>query len=563
MDPITQIQNLWLLVCMALVFFMQAGFCCLEAGSVRPKNSINVALKNVIDLLTAGFCFYVIGYSLMFGKPWLNGVAGEPGFILRNITDQEAYGFLYQMVFCGTSATIVSGAMAERLRFLPYIIGSAGLSLLIYPLYGNWVWNPDGFLNKMGFHDFAGSSVVHMVGGLVALAGIHKLGARTGRFTPAGRPKDFTASNVPMVALGTFILFFGWVGFNGGSAPFGPHTGLIVLNTIMAGIFGGVICLLVSWAVQGVSGAVTIMNGILAGLVAITASADVVTPPAAVLIGGAGGLFYFLCDQMLLKFKLDDVVGAVPVHFGAGLIGIVLTGVFASQSYLDATALRLGEEFTRGDAVKVQLIGGAVCIVWTYLAGILLWEIIGRMTRLRVTEEEEMVGLNYSEHQMGNPVDDIVSYLKDRSEDKERASKPLDLESGENGRLMAAVDAWATRIEKERMEIQQIRGFLDKDANHLNDLIQRCHEENRRQAMRLAAVTERVGRVGADLRTRALHGAPPSTLAADVLESVSEKLDEMRAAGDEISYHWDQLRNLSSSLLSNTRSPSVATGAAA
>jgi hypothetical protein len=305
------------------------------------------------------------------------------------------------------------------------------------------------------------------------------------------------------------------------------------------------------------------MNGVLAGLVAITAGADVVTPAASVLIGGAGGLVYMLVDKLLLRLRLDDAVGAVPVHLGAGLAGIILTGIFANQGYLDATAARLGVDFGRASLIKVQLLGAGTCILWTYLAAIILWEITGRITTLRVSVDEELVGLNYSEHQVGNPVDDIVSYIRDRGLEKEGVVKPHDIEGGEHGRLVAAVEAWALRIEKEREEINRIRGFLDKDADRMNALIQRCHEDNRKQALRLEAVAERISRVGADIRTRALHGAAPSPLAADVLESVGEKLSEMRAAGDEMAYHWDQLRNLSFSLLRNTQGVSGATAAGA
>jgi Amt family ammonium transporter len=554
MDVAAQIQNLWLLTCTALVFIMQAGFCCLEAGSVRSKNSINVALKNVLDFLVASLCFYGVGYSLMWGRPWFEGIAGRPVPLLQGIAARETFPFLYQLVFCGTAATIVSGAMAERLRFLPYILGSAGLSLIIYPLYGYWVWNPDGFLNGMGFHDFAGSSVVHMVGGIVALAGVHKIGARRGRFDAAGRPRSFPASNVPMVALGTFILFFGWIGFNGGSAPFGEKTGFIVLNTLLGGVFGGITCLLLGWALQGVSGAGSTLNGVLAGLVAITAAADVVSPPAAALIGGIGGAVFLLADRLLLRLRLDDAVGAVAVHFGAGLAGIVLTGFFAGQGYLDETAARLGTEFTRTGLIKVQLIGAGACILWTYLAAVLLWELTGRAAPLRVSEDEEAVGLNYSEHQVANPADEIVAWLRERSEGG-AAARPLDLDGGEHGRLLAAVDGWAARIERERAEIDRIRGWLDKDADRMNALIERCHEGNRRQAERLMAVAERVHRVEADLRHRALPGGLPSPLAADVLEGVAATLAEMRAAGDELAWHWDQLRNLGSSLLRTARAP--------
>ena len=553
MDAITEIRNVWLLACTALVFFMQAGFCCLEAGAVRSKNSVNVALKNVIDFLVATMCFYVVGYSLMFGKSWITGVIGHPNLFLKDLKAQESFMFLYQLVFCGTSATIVSGAMAERLRFLPYVMGSAGLSLLIYPLYGHWAWNQDGMLFRMGFHDFAGSSVVHMVGGLVSLAGIQKLGPRIGRFGADGKAKEFFASNVPMVALGTFILYFGWIGFNGGSAPFGPNTGFIVLNTVLGGAFGGLTCMLFGWAFLGISGTGAIMNGVLAGLVAITAGADVVSPSASVLIGGAGGLAYLCADAILLKLKLDDAVGAVQVHFGAGLIGIILTGVFAGQGYLDETSHRIGVEFTRSGFIRVQLLGAAVCILWTYLASIILWEITGRISQLRVSADEELVGLNYSEHQVGNPVDEIADYLLKRDRDKSATERPMDLLGGEHGRLVSVVEAWALRIEREHEDIERLRGFLDKDSERLSALIEKCSEQNRIQAQRLESVSERIERVGSDMRARSLQGTDPSPLAIDVLESVSEKLAEMRAAGNEIAFHWDQLRNLGNSLLLNIR----------
>ena len=551
MDANTQIQHVWLMACTALVFFMQAGFCCLEAGAVRSKNSVNVALKNVVDFLVATMCFYVIGYSLMWGKSFITGVAGQPNLFLKGMGSEESFSFLYQLVFCGTSATIVSGAMAERLRFLPYVLGSAGLSLVIYPLYGHWVWNPDGMLNRMGFHDFAGSSVVHMVGGLVALAGIQKLGPRQGRFAADGSSKEFHASNVPMVALGTFILYFGWIGFNGGSAPFGPHTGFIILNTVLGGAFGGLTCMLFGWAFRGVSGAGTIMNGVLAGLVAITAGADVVTPAASVLIGGAGGLAYLAADAILIRLKLDDAVGAVQVHFGAGLTGIIMAGIFANQEYLDATTQRLGVEFTRSSLIRVQMIGAAACILWTYLISIILWEITGRIAKLRVSEDEEAVGLNYSEHQVGNPEDEIAEYLLGRDADGPAVRRPLDLLGGEHGRLVAAVDRWATRIEREREDLDRLRGFLEKDSGRLASLIEKCDEGNRLQTQRLESVSERISRVGADLRERALQGAPPSPLAADVLESVSERLAEIRAAAEDLAFNWDQLRSVGQSLLIN------------
>lgn len=551
----SQIRDLWLLVCTGLVFFMQAGFCCLEAGSVRNKNSINVALKNVVDFLVAAFCFYAIGYALMFGVGGTKGWLGEPVFFLKGLGPNESIPFLYQMVFCGTAATIVSGAMAERLRFLPYILGSIALSLFIYPVYGHWVWNSEGWLKKLGYHDFAGSSVVHTVGGAVALAGIMRLGPRLGRFDKDGKPKDVHASDVPMVALGTFILFFGWIGFNGGSAAFGSATGPIVLNTILGGVFGGLACLLFGWALHGISGAASIMNGILAGLVAITASADCVAPAAACLIGAIGGLVFFFADKALLRFKLDDAVSAVAVHGAAGFAGIVLTGVFASQSSLQAWNTDLGLNLSRGGLIKVQAMGAAIGFAWAFILGWIFWWFIGRIAPLRVTADEENLGLNYSEHQVKSPLDEMVSYLKARSMQQEDAVRPADADAGEWSRLVGVVESWSQRLMREREELEQVRGWLNHDSDQIYALIQKCHEENQRQTQRLDAVARKIEKVERDLKA-AMQGHTAATaggLAEEVLENVREKLVEMQTGSAHMTYYWDQLRNLGSALFRNTR----------
>lgn len=555
MDTNTLISNLWLLICTGLVFFMQAGFCCLEAGSVRSKNSINVALKNVVTFLVASACFYIIGYALMFGLPWLDGVVGLPLPLLKGISQQDTFNFLYQMVFCTTSAIIVSGAMAERLRFLPYILGTAGMSILIYPLFGYWAWNPNGWLHQLGYHDFAGSSVVHMVGGFVSLAGIQRLGARKGRFDAQGKPVDVTASDVPMVALGAFILFFGWIGFNGGSAPFGPQTAGIVLNTFLGGIFGGLTCLLVGWALKGISGAATIMNGLLAGLVAITAGADVVPHQAAALIGCGGGLAYLLAEKILERFQLDDAVSAVPVHAGAGMAGIVLTGVFARNGYLVEVAQRTGAAFTRFNMISIQLLGMCVCMAFAYLVASLMWRITGGISTLRVTESEEIVGLNYSEHQVRSPVEEVVGYMAARAANQEGLVRPRDIQGGEYGRLMSVMETWAAKLDKERKSIESIRGWLNHDADKIYAVIQRCEVENLLQSQRLETVANKVDRVHQDLlqRTAAAVGSSHSNLAVDVLETIREKLTEVKAGGGTLNFYWEQLRLLGSSLLKNTR----------
>jgi Amt family ammonium transporter len=553
MDLQTQINLLWLMTCTALVFFMQAGFTCLEAGSVRAKNNINVALKNVVTFIIAGAVYYILGYALQFGTPWFEGLIGKPIMALKGVEKPEIFTFMYQLMFCTTAATIISGAVAERMRFLPYILATGAVGLFIYPIYGHWVWNPQGWLYRLGFQDFAGSSVVHMVGGFISLAGIVKIGPRRGRFDAQGKVREINASNVPLVALGTIILFFGWMGFNGGSAPFGAQTGSIVLNTILGGIFGGVSCLLVGWALRGISGAASIMNGILAGLVAITASANIVTAPAACMIGCGGGLAYLLADELLLRFKLDDAVSAVPVHGIAGLTGILLAGVFATPEHLASLSVTLGHPVTRLGFIGTQAMGACVCAMWAYTIGYVMWTILGRISNLRVTPEEELVGLNYSEHLVRSPSDEIVSYLTARA-NKDGAAHPHDLEGGEYARMVGAIDVWAERIEKERDDLEQVRGWLGRDADRLYDVIRRCEDENRMQSKRLEAVAHKIEMVDKELRRRALTPGAVTPLAVEVMESVQEKLREMQAGGNNVTYYWEQLRNLGSSLFRNTRS---------
>ena len=317
------VQSSWTLVCAALVLFMQAGFCCVEAGSVRHKNSINVALKNIIDLCASFSVFFLVGYSLMFGVSKA-GFLGTPHFALSDIANDDLLGFLFQATFCSTAVTIVSGGIAERCRFLPYLLMSIVIGTIIYPIYGHWVWG-GGWLGEMGFKDFAGSSVVHMIGAGVALAGIQTLGARSGRFDAQGRTSKIPASNMPLVAIGVVILTFGWIGFNGGSAALSNETPMIITNTIIAACFGGLMALLGCWAYGGLAAVENVLNGVLGGLVAITACADVVDPQSSMVIGLLGGLAVPIGAYLLERMKLDDAVGAVPVHGLAGIIGIIVT----------------------------------------------------------------------------------------------------------------------------------------------------------------------------------------------------------------------------------------------
>jgi hypothetical protein len=358
---------------------------------------------------------------------------------------------------------------------------------------------------------------------------------------------------MPLVALGVFILFFGWIGFNGGSAPFGAQTASIVLNTFLGGIFGGLTCLLVGWALRGISGAATLMNGILAGLVAITASADIVSAPAACVIGCLGGLAYLIAEAALVKLRLDDAVSAVPVHAAAGVCGILCAGIFARQSHLDSVAALIGHVPTRAGLVGIQALGAGACAVWAFAAGLILWIIIGRISPLRVTADEELVGLNYSEHQVRSPGEEVVAYVTARAAGRS-ADRPHDLEGGEFARILGAVEGWAEGLERDRGELDQARSMLGRDVDKLHELIRRCEEENRAQARLLEAVSRKVELVDGELRRREGLPGAVTPLAAEVMAGVREKLREMQAGGRNAAFYWEQLRGLGSSLFANTRS---------
>jgi ammonium transporter, Amt family len=438
----------WLIVASGLVLLMQAGFAAVESGSVRYKNSINVALKNIIDLCISSAAFFVIGYSMMFGASltvggW--GIIGTPTLFLSNIdlattavgATAMAY-FLFQMTFCNTAATIISGGIAERCRFMAYVLVTLGVALVIYPIYGHWVWG-GGWMAQLKFHDFAGSSVVHLVGAGVTLAGIQVIGARLGRFDAQGKAHRIPASSLPMVSIGVVILIFGWVGFNGGSAPLGPQTATIIVNTLLAACFAGFAAMLMVWAISGLAEADLILNGLLGGLVAITASADVVTPTAAAIIGVIGGAVVVLGCKLMEKLQLDDAVGAVPVHGMAGFAGIVSTAIFCDSSYLATW------DISRGHFILVQVGGAVVCCLWSYLMGLLLWKIVGRMTSLRIGPAEEDVGMNYSEHKVDDPILTLTNAVMSAVAGKEKALSLDNVREGDLIALARSIKALLTR----------------------------------------------------------------------------------------------------------------------
>ncbi|MDB9314567.1 ammonium transporter [Spirulina sp. CS-785/01] len=406
---------LWLLVCSGLVFLMQPGFMCLESGLTRSKNSINVAVKNLADFGVSVALFWAFGYALMFGASQL-GIWGQTGFFLNfDSTPKLAAFFIFQVMFCSTATTIVSGAVAERLKFQAYLIITAIASGLIYPLYGHWAWNGvnldnmTGWLAQLGFVDFAGSTVVHSIGGWIALATLTLVGARLGRY-PKGEPsQEIHGANLPFSVLGTMLLWFGWLGFNGGSTfAINEQVPQIIANTILAGVAGMLTAGVIGWQRRRLPKVELLINGSLAGLVGITASCNLVETPIAVIIGSIGAAIMILCVDLLEYWRVDDAVDAVAVHGGAGAWGTLAVGLFANPD-------TLGTGLSKGQQILVQGLGVGVGFLWAFGATWLILGLLNRFVTLRVSPQEEEQGLNVSEHGAKTEIYDLVQVMEYQS----------------------------------------------------------------------------------------------------------------------------------------------------
>ncbi|MEM6275889.1 MAG: ammonium transporter [Pseudomonadota bacterium] len=412
----SQIDQLWLLICAALVFMMQAGFMCIEAGITRAKNNISVAIKNISDFSLSVLLFWLFGYAVMFGDS-LGGWFGTTGFAFDRLGGSSDYvTFLFQAMFCGTAATILSGAVAERCSFYGYLLITAITATLIYPVFGHWAWavdaagNPAGWLGAAGYYDFAGSGVVHAVGGSVALAAILVLGPREGRFLHTGQPRRFNGSNLPQTMLGVLLLWFGWVGFNGGSfLALSEGVPSAILNTFMAGSAGVAAGLAVSWARDGKPQVFAGMNGSLAGLVAITASCSLVGTQASLVIGALGGLIAFGGDRLLERFGIDDVVGAVPVHLMSGIWGLLAVALFGSGT--------LGTGVM--DQLFAQVLGILTLLVYAFALPLVLLTAINRVIPLRVTRHIETIGLNVGEHGANTDLNELFEVMQRQARDRD------------------------------------------------------------------------------------------------------------------------------------------------
>ncbi len=394
------INIVWTCVAAFLVFFMQAGFAMVETGFTRAKNSVNILMKNLMDFAIGSIAFFVIGFGLMFGAS-SSGLFGTTLFGLSGVTPGDDWNWtflIFQTVFAATSATIVSGAMAERTKFVSYLIYSAVISLFIYPIFGSWAWgnllltDNKSWLAVMGFHDFAGSTVVHSIGGWLALAGAIMLGPRIGKYGPDGKPRAILGHNLPLAALGVFILWFGWFGFNPGSTTAGNGmAGYISVTTNLAGAAGAIVALIASWVIIKKPDISMTLNGALAGLVAITAPCDGVSPFGAICIGSVAGVLVVLSVLFFdYVVKIDDPVGAISVHGMNGLWGTLSYGLFAMDG-----GLFYGGGFKQ---LGIQIVGAGTAFVWAFGLGLILFFILSKTSGLRVTAEEELKGLDIGEH---------------------------------------------------------------------------------------------------------------------------------------------------------------------
>ena len=394
--------GIWFLIGAALVFWMQAGFAMVDAGFTRAKNSGNILMKNLMDFCIGTVMFILIGFSLLLGEDML-GFIGKPGFdIFTSYQDFDFSNFVFNLVFCATTATIVSGAMAERTKFLSYCIYSGVISALIYPIEAHWIWG-GGWLAQLGFHDFAGSCAIHMVGGISALIGAKILGPRIGKFSRDNNGKvtkvnAFPGHNLPLGCLGCFILWFGWYGFNGAAATSIPQLGSIFLTTTVAPAVATVVCMVFTWIKYGKPDVSMCLNASLAGLVGITAPCDVTDVFGAIVIGVVSGLLVVF-GVWLLDYKLhvDDPVGAVAVHCLNGIWGTIAVGLFATSSAPgnEIDGLFYGGGFHQ---LGLQLLGVLVVASWTVVTITIAFFLIKATVGLRVTEEEEIVGLDATEH---------------------------------------------------------------------------------------------------------------------------------------------------------------------
>ncbi len=522
----------WILLAASLVFFMQAGFSALEAGMVRAKNSINVSMKNLSDMLFSMMGFFLIGFGVMFGTS-VSGLFGSDAFMLigRETPFDYAY-FIFQAVFAGTAATIVSGAVAERMRFEAYLVTAIVITVLIYPVYGHWVWHADGWLAQMGFVDFAGSSVVHSVGAWVGLAGAWIIGPRIGRYDAQGRVNDIPPSNIPIAVIGVFILWFGWFGFNGGSTLVGDGSAAkIIVNTSIAAAIGGITTFALSRIITGKPRVEKMLNGTLAGLVAITAGCSVVEPVGALYIGIGAGVVVYGAELLLIHvLRIDDPVGAIPVHGFSGAYGTLALAIFAPAEALPAkdNLAQLG----------IQAIGVASAFGWAFTIGLILFGIFKFTRTLRVPPEYETRGLNEMEHgakQTMLETYDAMNYMIRTGDFDKKVEEEIGTEAGDLARIFNVLvdevnlaSEAANHIAHGELDTSvESKGERDKLGNALRAMIERLQAF----VVQLGGVVEHVDGSSGALEGASVRLGSSNDALQKSIEAVAQSMQEVAQAG--------------------------------
>jgi ammonium transporter len=454
---VTTVDLAWVLVCAALVLFMQAGFTALETGLVRSKNSVSVAIHNFANFLVAASLFWLFGFGLLFGSSEA-GLIGTSWFLFESDTSFLTAFFVFQLGFIGTATTLMSGAVAERMRFAGYLVLATFVAAITYPVFGHWAWDDasltgdggsDGWLKELGFVDFAGSTVVHSVGGWAALAAVIVLGPRIGRFGPGSVP--IRGQSLPLTTVGVFVLWVGWYGFNGGSTlALTSDVPRVILNTTLAASFGGLVGLALTWLADRRPDVVTIMNSSLAGLVGITASASIMSPWKAAVIGGVAAVVMRLVTAALERARVDDAVGAIPVHLGAGVWGTLAVGLLGTTESFPIAS-------SRAEQIGIQLLGIVVCFLWAFVLTFLVLTLINRRFPLRIDPEGELAGLNIAEHGASTEISDLLSDMDEQRRSGDFA-RPVRVEPHtEAGQIAAEYNRVLASIERRTGSLQLLR----------------------------------------------------------------------------------------------------------
>ncbi|WP_295101595.1 ammonium transporter [uncultured Candidatus Kuenenia sp.] len=463
-----KLDFIWIIVAASMVFFMQVGFTAYEAGSVQAKNAISVSIKNILNFLISSITYFIVGFGIMFGVSY-NGYIGISNFLLYGIDTHLTslgYAFVFiQLVFAGTAATITSGAYAERAKLLTHICTTIVVVCLIYPVFGHWAWGhllhtqQYGWLERLGFIDFAGSTVVHSVSGWIALSGAIVLGPRTGKFNPDGTVNRMYGHNLPLATIGTFFLWFGWFGFNGGALlQADTSIGLVIINTTLSGSVAGVAAAVFRKLKNKTLDAAEILLGIMGGIVAIGAGCSRVSPVYACIVGLCAGIIAILAKDFIEKIlRVDDPVGAVPVHGFCGVWGTLAVSLFTPVSAFSMT------NFSRLLQVGVQCLGIIVAFAWAFSLGLLFFWCMKKLVGIRISTEEEVKGLNISEYA------DVTSWL-----DFVKITKVQDLNA-----------ALQDKIKDRTRELEDIKRNLEEDVKKRTSELEKSRDDFKKKAEQL------------------------------------------------------------------------------